>query len=51
MDYESSAADEFTSHSTFRQPDSGWCDSSGMFSGGQNLTVTGQTLTNITNYT
>ncbi|KAJ6555925.1 hypothetical protein B0H19DRAFT_1262055 [Mycena capillaripes] len=48
MDDESSAADEFTSHSTFRQPESG-CYSSGMFSGAHNLTVTGQTLNNITN--
>ncbi|KAJ6555909.1 hypothetical protein B0H19DRAFT_1071053 [Mycena capillaripes] len=48
MDDKSSAADEFTSNSAFRQPASG-SHSSGMFSGVQNLTVTGQTLTNITN--
>ncbi|KAJ6522066.1 hypothetical protein B0H19DRAFT_1386735 [Mycena capillaripes] len=51
MDDESPAADEFTSNSTFRQPYSS-SHSSGMFSGAQNLTVTGQTLTNNTiNYT
>ncbi|KAJ6555883.1 hypothetical protein B0H19DRAFT_137375 [Mycena capillaripes] len=50
MDDEYRAAEEFTSNSTFRQPESG-CHSSGMFSGAQNLTVSGQTLTNITNYT
>ncbi|KAJ6555792.1 hypothetical protein B0H19DRAFT_1376833 [Mycena capillaripes] len=51
MDDEYCAADDFTSYSTFRQPDSG-SHSSGMFSGAQNLTVTGQTLTNNTiNYT
>ncbi|KAJ6522065.1 hypothetical protein B0H19DRAFT_1386734 [Mycena capillaripes] len=48
MDDESPVADDFTSHSTFRQPASG-SHSSGMFSGAQNLTVTGQTLNNITN--
>ncbi|KAJ6555831.1 hypothetical protein B0H19DRAFT_136886 [Mycena capillaripes] len=50
MDDESSAADEFTSHSTFRPLESGR-HSSGMFSGAHNLTVSGQTLTNVTNYT
>ncbi|KAJ6555906.1 hypothetical protein B0H19DRAFT_1376880 [Mycena capillaripes] len=45
MDDESPVADEFTSHSTFRQPESA-SHSSGMFSGAQNFTVTGQTLTN-----
>ncbi|KAJ6555872.1 hypothetical protein B0H19DRAFT_137292 [Mycena capillaripes] len=50
MDDESPAVDEFTSNSTFRQPYSS-SHSSGMFSGAQNLTVSGQTLTNITNYT
>ncbi|KAJ6555879.1 hypothetical protein B0H19DRAFT_1376865 [Mycena capillaripes] len=50
MDDESPAADEFTSNSAFGPLESGW-HSSGMFSGAQNLTVSGQTLTNITNYT
>ncbi|KAJ6555876.1 hypothetical protein B0H19DRAFT_1262014 [Mycena capillaripes] len=49
MDDESRAADEFASDSTFRLFESGF-HTSGMFSGAQNLTVTGQTLTNITNY-
>ncbi|KAJ6555807.1 hypothetical protein B0H19DRAFT_1376839 [Mycena capillaripes] len=50
MDDEPPAADEFTSNSAFGPLESGW-HSSGMFSGAQNLTVSGQTLTNITNYT
>ncbi|KAJ6555815.1 hypothetical protein B0H19DRAFT_1070975 [Mycena capillaripes] len=47
MDYEFA---EFTSHSSFSPLESD-SHSSGMFSGAQNLTVSGQTLTNITNYT
>ncbi|KAJ6544534.1 hypothetical protein B0H19DRAFT_1261992 [Mycena capillaripes] len=50
MDYEPNAGLEFTSHSTFRPLESGF-HGTGMLSGAQNFTVTGQTLTNITHYT
>ncbi|KAJ6555761.1 hypothetical protein B0H19DRAFT_1261974 [Mycena capillaripes] len=50
MDYESNAGVEFTSNSSFRQPEHG-SHSSGMFSGARNLAVNARTLTNITHYT